>query len=202
MNYKLLLFFILFAIFHLKAQTTVDCSNGSLDVFYCYQSNDTNQFAYTSSDGSTLRLTINSGVIEGAPYDFLVILDSDGVTELYNGDGNNGSLGGLFFQSTGDTIYFQIISDGSISCASGNITVGIEYNVTCSTCADPEASFEVVDDCDNGDQFLVNVNVTSLGDALSLTLTNSLNANTLSIPELGTYQIGPFSNSIKLLCLC
>ena len=172
----------------------VDCSAGPLNVSYCYQNSDTNVFTYTSSDGNPLNLTINSGVIEGAPFDFLVVLDSDGVTELYNGEGNDGDLAGLTFQSTGDTIYFQITSDGSVSCGSGstNYIDGIDYMVSCATCINPAATYQVVDDCDNGEQFLIDVNVTTLGDATSLTISNNINGDTTAVTETGVYQVGPF----------
>jgi len=174
--------------------TVVDCSEGPAIVSYCYLNNDPNQFSYTSNDGTPLNLTINSGVIEGAPFDFLVILDSDGVTELYNGEGNDGDISGLTFQSTGDTIYFQITSDGSVSCGSGsaNYIDGIDYTVSCATCINPAATYQLVDDCDNGEQFLIDVNVTSLGDATSLTIANNVDGNTTTATATGIYQIGPF----------
>lgn len=170
----------------------IDCSVGPLNAFYCYDNNDTNQFSYTSSDGSPIRITINSGIIEGAPFDFLLVLDSDGTTVLYNDEGNNGVLDGLVFQSTGDTIFFQITSDGSVSCSSGSFPDGIDYTVSCATCVNPSATYQVVDDCDNGDQFLVDVNVTSLGDATSLTISNNIDATTASATATGIYQLGPF----------
>jgi gliding motility-associated-like protein len=181
--------------------TIVDCSGGPIDVFYCYGNNETNVFSYTSSDGSPLNLTINTGEIEGAPFDFLVVLDTDGVTELYNGEGNNGDISGLTFQSTGDTIYFSITSDGSVSCASGSFccSAGIDYTISCATCINPAATYQVVDDCDNGDQFLIDVNVTSLGDATSLTISNNIDANTTSATATGIYQVGPFPFGVDVI---
>ncbi|MEH6536951.1 MAG: choice-of-anchor L domain-containing protein, partial [Psychroserpens sp.] len=179
----------------------IDCAVGPLNAFYCYDNNDTNQFSYTSTDGSPIRITINSGQIEGAPFDFLVVLDSDGVTELYNGEGNDGVLDGLVFQSTGDTIFFQITSDGSISCASGSFccSSGIDYTVTCATCVNPTATYQVIDDCANGEQFLVDVNVTSLGDATSLTISNNIDANTVAATATGVYQVGPFPFGVDVI---
>ena len=177
----------------------VDCSAGPLNAFYCYDNNDANQFSYTSSDGSPVRITINSGEIEGDPFDFLVILDSDGVTELYNGEGNDGVLDGLVFQSTGDTIFFQVTSDGSVSCTSGSFPDGIDYTVTCATCVNPTATYQVVDDCENGNQFLVDVNITSLGDATSLTISNNQDANTVAVSATGVYQVGPFPFGVDVV---
>ncbi|MGB1232317.1 MAG: gliding motility-associated C-terminal domain-containing protein, partial [Winogradskyella sp.] len=59
-------------------------------------------------------------------------------------------------------------------------------------CANPEASYAVVDDCDNGDQFLIDVNVTDMGDATSLTLSNNINGTTVTANATGVYQVGPF----------
>ncbi|WP_298901354.1 choice-of-anchor L domain-containing protein [uncultured Psychroserpens sp.] len=179
----------------------VDCSAGPLNAFYCYENNDANQFSYTSSDGSPVRITINSGEIEGDPFDFLVVLDTDGVTELYNGEGNDGVLDGLVFQSTGDTIFFQITSDGSVSCSSGSFCCsdGIDYTVTCATCVNPTATYQVIDDCDNGDQFLIDVNVASLGDATSLTISNNIDANTVAATAAGVYQVGPFPFGVDVV---
>ncbi|TXD83722.1 T9SS type B sorting domain-containing protein [Subsaximicrobium wynnwilliamsii] len=172
--------------------TLIDCSAGPYTVSYCYIANDTNQFSYTSNDGTPLNLTINSGEVEGDPFDFLIILDSDGVTELYNGEGNNGDLAGLTFQSTGDTIYFQIESDFSVSCESGTFDEGINYTVSCATCINPAATYQIVDDCDNGEQFLIDVNLSTIGDASSVTISNNVNADTTTATEAGIYQIGPF----------
>ncbi|MGB3606058.1 MAG: choice-of-anchor L domain-containing protein [Psychroserpens sp.] len=182
-------------------ENIVDCAAGPLDAFYCYENSDTNLFTYTTSDGSPVRLTFNSGEVEGAPFDFLVVLDSDGVTELYNDEGNDGDLSGLVFQSTGDTIFFQITSDTSVSCSSGAFccSSGIDYTVTCATCINPTATYQVIDDCDNGDQFLVDVNISSLGDATSLTISNNIDGNTVAVPATGVYQVGPFPFGVDVI---
>ncbi|MEY8849848.1 choice-of-anchor L domain-containing protein, partial [Psychroserpens sp. XS_ASV72] len=179
--------------------TIVDCSAGPVNAFYCYENSDTNQFSYTSSDGSPLNLVINQGIIEGDPFDFLVVTDSDGVTELYNGEGNDGDISGLTFQSTGDTIYFQITSDTSVSCSSGSFPDGIDYTVSCATCINPVATYQVIDDCANGDQFLIDVNVTSLGDATSLTISNNQDATLVPVNATGVYQVGPFPFGVDVV---
>lgn len=178
--------------------TIVDCNSGQINAFYCYENDDINVFTYTSTDGTALNLTINTGEIEGTPYDFLVITDGNG-TELYNGEGNNGVLDGLTFQSPGDTITIQIASDNTISCSSGSFPDGIDYTVSCATCINPEAIFQVIDDCANGQQFLVDVNVTTLGDATSLTVSNNIDANMVSVNAIGIYQVGPFPFGVDVI---
>ncbi|MBO6943943.1 MAG: gliding motility-associated C-terminal domain-containing protein, partial [Psychroserpens sp.] len=178
----------------IQTNFTVDCAVGPITGSVCYGNNDSEVFTYTSSDGSPVNLTFNVGEIEGAPFDFLVVFDSDGVTELYNDEGNNGDISGLTFQSTGDTISWQIQSDGSVSCESGSFccSAGIDYTVACATCINPDATYQVVDDCANGDQFLIDVNITSLGDATSLTISNNIDATTIPVTTPGVYQVGPF----------
>ena len=173
--------------------TSVDCSAGPITMDYCYENNNTTDFTYTSADGVPVNLTINSGFIENG-WDEFIVYDSDGVTELTPAQpyyGNVGDISGLTFQSTGDTISFAVISDGSISCSSGSIPP-INYTVACATCINPQATYSVVDDCENGDQFLIDVDITSLGDAGSLTISDNQGGTTQSATETGIYTFGPY----------
>ncbi|MFT5627061.1 MAG: gliding motility-associated-like protein [Dokdonia sp.] len=177
----------------IQSNFDVDCGAGPLSGFLCYGNNDSLIITYTSSDGAPLNLSFLAGEVEGAPFDFLAVYDTDG-TEIYNDEGDDGDLSGLTFQSTGDTISFQVLSDGSVSCQSGSFCCsdGIDFTVACATCINPAATYQIIDDCDNGDQFLVDVNVTTLGDATSLTISNNVDATTVSATAVGVYQVGPF----------
>ena len=171
----------------------LDCAlDGPLTQDYCYGDNDTNVFTFTSTDGTPLNLTFNSGGIESC-CDNLLVFDSNG-DPLY-ADNNGGDLSGLSWQSTGDTISFQIDSDGSVSCANGSFccTESINYTVSCATCINPQATYAVIDDCENGEQFLIDVDVLTLGDALGLTISNNINMDTTPVTVAGVYQIGPFA---------
>ena len=176
--------------------TLVDCNSGPITLDYCYDNNNTTDFTYTSSDGVPVNLTINSGNVETG-WDEFIVYDSDGVTELTPAQpyyGNGGDLSGLTFQSTGDTISFVVVSDGSISCGSGssNQAAGINYTVACATCTNPQATYTVIDDCDNGDQFLIDVDITSLGDAESLTISDNQGGATQAATATGVYTFGPY----------
>lgn len=169
----------------------VDCNVGPVNLVYCYENNDTNVFTFTSSDGTALNFTINSGQVEEG-WDELHVYNTDG-TEMTpdNFYGNNGDVTGVNYQSQGDTISFTVTSDGIFSCETEGY-IPLDITVSCATCTNPQASYVVVDDCDNGEQFLIDVNVTSLGDATSLTISNNIDANTVPVTAVGTYQIGPF----------
>ena len=172
------------------ATTLVDCAVGPVSSSYCYDNGDTTQFEYVSSDGSPLNLTIDSGLIE-AGWDIIIISDTDG-SILFQGD-NGGDLTGLSFQSSGDTIYLGFQTDGSISCASSSTYAGgIDWTVACATCTNPSAEYTVIDDCANGDQFLIDVNITSMGDATSLTITDNYSSNTEQTSGTGVVQMGPY----------
>ena len=173
--------------------TLVDCNSGPITLDYCYDNNNTTDFTYTSSDGVPVNLTINSGNVESG-WDEFIVYDSDGVTELTPAQpyyGNGGDLSGLTFQSSGDTISFVVVSDGSISCGSGSITP-INYTVACATCINPQATYTVIDDCANGDQFLIDVDITSLGDAESLTISDNQGGATQDATATGVYTFGPY----------
>ncbi|WP_336068318.1 fibronectin type III domain-containing protein, partial [Mesoflavibacter sp. CH_XMU1404-2] len=174
----------------------LDCTNGGPQTLtYCYENNDTNVFTFTSSDGTTpINLTFNAGQVE-QNWDELVVLDSDGATDLNAATpyGNGGNLSGLTYQSTGSTISFQVQSDGSINCQ-GNGYTSITVTASCATCINPTATFVVVDDCANGDQFLVDVNITSLGDATSLSVQDNQGNPPVSVSTTGsiTPLFGPY----------
>ena len=172
------------------ATTLVDCGIGPVSNSYCYGNGDTTQFEYVSSDGSPINLTIDSGLIE-AGWDIITITDSDG-SILFQGD-NGGDLTGLAFQSSGDTMYFGFQTDGSVSCqSSSTYSAGIDWTVACATCTNPSAEYAVIDDCANGDQFLIDVNITDMGDAGSLTISDNYSSNTEQVTTTGIVQMGPY----------
>ncbi len=177
------------------AITLVDCGVGPVSSSYCYGDGDTTQFEYVSSDGSPLNLTIDSGLIE-AGFDSIIVLDSDG-TILFQGD-NGGNLGGLNYQSSGDTIYLGFQTDGSVSCQSSSAySGGIDWTVACATCINPSAEYTLISDCLNAPQFFVDVNITSMGDAESLTISDNI-GNSINTDNIGNIQLGPYPNATNV----
>ena len=173
---------------------TVDCSVGPTNFNYCYGNNDSNVFTFTSSDGSALVFTINSGNVENN-FDELVVFDSDGTTDLNIATpyGAGGNVGGITYQSSGDTISFTVNSDGSINCGSSATINPLDITVACATCINPTATYTIIDDCANGNQFLVDVNVTSLGDATSVSVEDNQGSPVVTgITATGVQQLGPF----------
>ncbi|MCB0811435.1 MAG: hypothetical protein KDB96_19320, partial [Flavobacteriales bacterium] len=69
---------------------------------------------------------------------------------------------------------------------------GFDWELIYIDCIAPLATVTVIDDCPNG-QFSLEVNVTSLGDATALDITNTGGAPTLTAVGLGTHIVGPFA---------
>ena len=179
------------------ATTLVDCGVGPVSSSYCYGNGDTTQFEYVSSDGSPLNLTVDSGLIE-AGWDIIIVTDSDG-SILFQGD-NGGDLTGLSFQSSGNSITLGFQTDSSISCTSSSTYAGgIDWTVACATCTNPTAEYSVIDDCANGDQFLIDVNITSMGDAGSLSISDNYSSITEQTSSAGIVQMGPYPFSTDII---
>ena len=181
----------------IQTQFDVDCTAGPTTFFYCYPDSDTNVFVFTSTDGSPLNFTINAGEVENA-WDELIVYDTDGTTELYNGYGNNGDVSGLTFQSSGDSISFAITSDGVFSCETQGF-VPLDITVACATCENPEASYAIIEDCANGEQFFVDVDVTNLGSATSLDISDNQGSATQNVTATGITTMGPYPNGTDVI---
>jgi gliding motility-associated-like protein len=86
-------------------------------------------------------------------------------------------------------------------CYNGSwgVTLDFTVNIQELTCTLPEASFSVNTDCTT-DQFYIDVDVTSMGDATSLEISNDFDAGTVQALATGIYQAGPFpfGNSVKV----
>jgi hypothetical protein len=86
-------------------------------------------------------------------------------------------------------------------CYNGSwgVTLDFTVNIQQLTCTLPAADFTVSTDCDN-DQFFIDVDVTSLGDATSLEISNDFDATTVQATAIGMYQAGPFpfGNTVKV----
>ncbi|WCO01152.1 T9SS type A sorting domain-containing protein [Psychroserpens ponticola] len=169
--------------------TLVDCAGGTpVNTTFCYTNNDETMFAYQSSDASSLKVTFNAGDTENN-YDELIILDSDGVTELYNGYGAAGDLTGVTANSTGDIIYVKVSSDGSsTSCSFGD---DWDWDVECLACTPGVVDTTVISDtCGGTDEFTVTVNLTTVNDATGVSDGTNTYAFTGSTAVAGPYPVG------------
>ncbi|MGH1383759.1 T9SS type A sorting domain-containing protein [Kordia sp.] len=109
----------------------VECTDAPGITTYCYGNDDATEFFITAEDSSSiLQLTFLAGEVENS-WDELLIYDSDGVTLLYLGYGNNGDLTGLSFEATGNNLTIKISSDGVNSCQTNSYEPW-QFTATCS----------------------------------------------------------------------
>ncbi|TYB76154.1 hypothetical protein ES676_05590, partial [Bizionia saleffrena] len=78
-------------------------------------------------------------------------------------------------------------------CYNGSYGVTLDFtlDVQMLSCTLAEATFTIVPDCDN-DQITVDVDVTSLGDASTLTISNDFDGTTTTVSTLDVFPVGPF----------
>ncbi|WP_298900334.1 gliding motility-associated C-terminal domain-containing protein [uncultured Psychroserpens sp.] len=197
----LLLFLFTFSTWCADAQTIVDCTQLPLQFSHCYDDNDNTSWWFESSDGSPVRLTFNAGGIESCCDDILIYDGDDNTANLLYQGNNGGDLSGLVVESTGDSLFFEIDADGSVSCASGSGCCSTEWDFTvaCATCVSPEAAYAVRQDCLNGPQFFVDVDITSLGSATSLTISDNQASTAQTASAVGLYSFGPFVNNTDVI---
>jgi len=171
--------------------TIVDCDECPINRVYCYENNDSNVYSFTSQAGGPVVITFNSGEVENN-WDELIILDSDGVTNLNAATpyGNGGDVSGLQFTSTGSSLSVQVQSDGSGSCSSGSQDP-LNYTVRCESYIVQEATYAIVPDCDNG-QFNIAVDVTNVGSTGSVTVTDNQGSPSQEATAQGVLTFGPY----------
>ena len=183
----------------LDPSQTVDCAGSPINIVYCYENFDTTFWLFTSSDGSPLRISFAAGIIEGF-FDNLTIYDGvDNTAPVLfnnNADGIN-DFTGLIIDSTTDSMFIEVNSDISVSCASSGLAAW-DFTVSCATCVNPTATYTLVDDCDNGEQFFVDVDITDLGSATSLDVSDNQGSPIQTVAATGILNFGPYPNGTNV----
>ncbi len=179
-------------------QTTVDCAAGPVNTTYCYVNSDTTQFVFTNTDGFPLNVYFNAGQVE-ANFDELIVLDSDGVTDLNAATpyGNNGDLTGITYQSSGDTITIMIDSDNVISCETNAYTPW-DFDIWCQTCINPTVTYDT-SDCSSGSIYSVFVDISDMGSATTININDDQGSPEQSVTTTGIVTFGPYSQDIEVV---
>jgi gliding motility-associated-like protein len=180
---------------------SVDCSAAALDFNYCYPNNDTNIFTFTTTTGFPVTITFNAGTVENN-FDEFIVYDTDG-SQLTppNFYGNAGNLSGLTYTSTGDTLSFQITSDGSASCGTGGQTP-INATVICQTCIAPDVTFTPVGDCSanpDNPEFFIEVNIIDFGSVSSVQVADDQGSPGELPTGPGIVTMGPYPAGTEVI---
>ena len=173
----------------------VSCA--STDYEDCYGNSWDTTIVYQSDTQYPIALRWNAGNLESC-CDRVDIRNGNhgGAQQIYYG--NNGgqdmsTVDAAVSNNVDNALWVHFTSDGSINCSDGTWGyVPLNWTVACLDCTNPAVSFEQVPDCiHNG--FVVEVTVTELGTNVpSLIIRNTLNGDTITGVQTGTYTAGPF----------
>jgi len=94
---------------------------------------------------------------------------------------------------TGQTYYFVISTWATPQ------TIAYTLEITENTCTNGAATYTVASDCANGEQFMVNVNVTDLGSATSMTVSDDQGSAPQSVTATGIVTFGPYPNATPVI---
>lgn len=187
---------------------TILCGASPLTETYCYTNNENRAWAWAApSPGATLNLAFVRGTIESNTWDNLRIYDGpDANSPLLFAHGTNTSnlgptgsavLGTGFpyenvnVTATGPNLYMTLTSDASVSCSGSGSYDPWEWNVTCTGCAAPGVSYNLVEDCLHR-IFKTEVIITNPPSAQGMTIQNVLTGQSQSVTTTGVYEFGPY----------
>ncbi|WP_405570802.1 T9SS type A sorting domain-containing protein [Winogradskyella sp. Asnod2-B02-A] len=158
-----------------------------------YLNGDDVVYAYTATADATINIAMSA---IGSTYSGLfVYTDCANIgTECVAGYGNGGITDdySLEVSVTNGTTYYIVISTWATP-QSTTYTLDITEN----TCVNAEATYTVVEDCANT-QFSVDVDVTSLGTATSVTVSDDQGSADQQVSTTGIVSFGPYASGTTI----
>ncbi|HRO98812.1 MAG TPA: hypothetical protein PLN54_05205 [Flavobacteriales bacterium] len=182
--------------YYSNCPVTITCGS-TLTVNHCYTNNDTRTWTFTSPAlGETVTVTFIAGTM--APGDVIRAYSGTDDTgdPIVGLTGSFASLAGVSGSSTGQSIFIEIDSDGSGSCADGQAS-SWQFEVECTAgCTDPDGIVTPNVNCATY-SFTLDVEVLGTGDAATTDLVYTVNGGSpITIPGLdfnsGIQTIGPW----------
>ena len=180
---------------------TIDCDAGEvLNLSYCYTNNDTTAWLFTSSTAFPLKIVFDSGNLESCCDEVTIYDGPDNTgTILFNNDAADiHDLSGLEFQSTATAIYMEVDSDGSVSCESSTTLNPWDFSVSCATCIPQTVDFSIDGTCNPDYEFYVDANVSDMGDASSIDLTDNFGTSQ-TVTTTGIISFGPYAANEEIV---
>ena len=116
-----------------------------------------------------------------------------------NNDADINELAGLVFESTSTSIYMEIDSDGIISCDSSTTYTPWDFNVSCVTCITQTVDFGIVGSCEPDQEFFVEANVTDMGDAMNLEISDNFGSAIQTATSTGVVTMGPYTANSEVV---
>ena len=191
------------AVFSTPVQTnyTIDCDAGEiLDLNYCYTSNDTTAWLFTSSTAFPIKIAFNSGNLEACCDEITIYdgFDNTGTILFNNADADIHDLTGLEFQSTTTSMYIEVDTDGSVSCESSTTYNPWDFTVSCATCVTQTVDFSINGICSPYYEFYVDANISDMGDATSIELADNF-GGTQTATTTGVVSFGPYAANEEIV---
>lgn len=148
-------------------------------------------YAYTATSTGPINLYLSTEVADVGMFVYASCADigQNCLTGVTNQETQDEVIGIEGFSVTQGTTYYVVIS-----CMPPTETVSYTLNIMENTCTPPDASYSVVSDCSQGEQFYVVVDVTSMGDATSLTVSDDFGLDSQAVEAPGTVTFGPYEN--------
>jgi len=166
---------------------------------YCFGNEEDQLFLFSSANGFPLSIQFTQGTLDLFGDDIIIYNGPDVTSPILFQGNNGGDLSGLvaISDNVDNALTIQLISSFANSCQDG-VHLALEWEVRCLECIQAEASYAIVQDCDNF-QFFVDVDVTSLGSSAQVQISNDGGAATVTANAIGTYEVGPFVSGVPVV---
>lgn len=164
--------------------STYNYLNGN-DVVYAYTA--------TSDTSINVKLTTTGTYVGLFAYTSCSAIGTGCVAGAVNGFAG-GPINLLEFPVVTGTTYYFVISTWA-----DPQTAPYTLNIVENTCTNATATFTVVSDCLVGPQFYVDVNITDLGTATSLTVSDDQSSPTQNVSATGIVVFGPYPNATPVI---
>lgn len=177
----------------------LECGSENININYCYTNNETTSWLFTTDSGFPIEITFNSGTIENF-WDNLTIYDgtdNTGAVLFNNNTAGVADFTGLVIESTLTSVFIEVTSDGFGSCDSSTFYTPWDFVVACKTCVTQSATYEVVGVCEPNQEFYVDVDLTDLGSAVNISMTDGVSTQTTQ--STGMFTFGPYEANSNIV---
>lgn len=154
-----------------------------------YLNGDDIVYAYTATSDTSINIAMSA---IGSTYSGVFVYTdcADIGTACVAGYGNGSSTADYDFDVavTNGTTYYIVISTWATP-QSTTYTLDITEN----TCTDATVAYTVIEDCAVSGGFYIDVDITDMGSATNITLSDDQASPTIPVTTTGTYQFGPYT---------
>lgn len=171
-----------------------DYENGSSTCNSYYMSGDDVVYSFTPSSDGSFNIALTN---IGATYSGIHVLDGcpDSSPNCIGFDGDSSTNDRIFDVTlTGGTTYYIVISTWA-SPQSTTYTLDITEN----TCTNATVAYSVIDDCDVSGGFNIEVDITDMGSATDLTVSDDQGNPTQPATGVTTLTFGPYVNGTDVV---